>query len=108
MSDLNAHLGYVAEWQRFRPNFFVRASGPAIPLEGDLVGEDLVFGDVRLRVRSPIERCVTITYHPDGDPSDPRVLRFLAQERETLMGIYCDVVAPGTARVGNALYLGPQ
>ena len=41
----------------------------------------------------PIERCVVTTYDPDGGASDPRILRYVAQERKTWMGIYCDVVA---------------
>lgn len=102
MRTLNEHLGYCVEWERFRPNFFVRADGP-VERETALEGADLVLGTVHLRVRSPIERCVAVTYHPNGEPSDPRILRYLAQERAALLGIYCDVVQTGTAAVGDAL-----
>ena len=102
MATLNEHVGYTVEWQRFRPNFFVRATGTVEP-EAALQGDALTLGTVRLRVRCPIERCVAVTYHPSGERSDPRILRFLAQEREALLGIYCDVVSPGTASVGDAL-----
>lgn len=102
MTTLNDHVGYVVEWERFRPNFFVRATEPAAP-EETLEGAALRLGTVGLRVRCPIERCVAVTYHPDGAPSDPRILRYLAQERRALLGIYCDVVETGTATVGDAL-----
>lgn len=102
MTTLNEHLGYAVEWERFRPNFFVRATGP-VESEEALQGVTLTLGTARLRVRSPIERCVAVTYHPDGEPSDPRILRYLAQERQALLGIYCDVVETGTATVGDAL-----
>jgi hypothetical protein len=102
MTTLNEHLGYVVEWERFRPNFFVRATG-AVESEEALQGAALTLGTVRLQVRSPIERCVAVTYHPEGQPSDPRILRYLAQERQALLGIYCDVVETGTATVGDAL-----
>ncbi len=44
-----------------------------------------------------------MTYHPRGAASDPQILRYLAQERNTWMGIYCDVVRPGSVRVGNEI-----
>jgi MOSC domain-containing protein YiiM len=44
-----------------------------------------------------------VTYHPHGDHSDPRVLRLLAQHRNACMGIYCDVLEPGSLRVGDLL-----
>jgi hypothetical protein len=107
LRELDAHVGYNVQWERFRPNFFVRseASAQPIPLEQTLVGARLQVGTVRLRVRSPIERCVTVTYHPLGESSDPRILRFLAAQRNAWMGIYCDVLEPGTAGLGDPLIL---
>jgi uncharacterized protein len=102
LEGLDAHVGYAVQWERFRPNFFVRANGAA-PSEQRLTGEVLQLGTVRLRVRCPIERCVTITYHPEGEASDPRILRYLAQERDAFLGIYCDVLEPGVVRAGDAL-----
>jgi uncharacterized protein YcbX len=106
LRELDAHVGYNVEWERFRPNFFVRAcegSADPLPLEQTLVDARLQVGTVRLRVRSPIERCVTVTYHPLGETSDPRILRFLAAHRNAWMGIYCDVLQPGVAGVGDPL-----
>jgi uncharacterized protein len=103
LDDLNRHVGYPVEWERFRPNFFVRAAVAFTQAESELVGADLRLGTARLRARSPIERCVVTTYHPGGAPSDPRVLRFLAQRRNAWMGIYCDVLEPGKAAVGDSL-----
>jgi uncharacterized protein len=107
LRELDAHVGYNIEWERFRPNFFVRsgASAQSIPLEQTLVGAQLQVGTARLGVRSPIERCVTVTYHPLGETADPRILRFLADQRNAWMGIYCDVLEPGTASVGDPLIL---
>jgi uncharacterized protein YcbX len=74
-------------------------------LEQTLVDARLQLGTVRLRVRSPIERCVTVTYHPRGETSDPQILRFLAAQRNAWMGIYCDVLEPGIVAVGDPLVL---
>jgi uncharacterized protein len=103
MDDLNAHVGYPVEWERFRPNFFVRASEEFVQRESELVDAELQLGGLSLRVRCPIERCVVTTYHPRGEASDPEILRFVAQQRNTWMGVYCDVVAPGIARTGDRI-----
>lgn len=101
LDSLNAHVGYVVEWQRFRPNVFVRAAAGFDAEEPAVIGDELELGSVRLRVRCPIERCVAITYHPRGAASDPQILRYLAQQRNAWMGVYCDVLRPGTTRVGD-------
>lgn len=106
LEPLSAHLRYAVEWERFRPNFFVRAAEQFTQSEDDLTGAELHLGRVLLRVRYPIERCVTTTYHPNGEPSDPRILRFLAQHRNTWMGIYCDVIEPGTVSAGDLVIAG--
>jgi len=103
LDSLNAHVGYAVEWERFRPNIFVRSVDGFSEEESALVGDELELGSVRLRVRCPIERCVAINYHPRGAASDPQILRYLAQQRDASMGIYCDVLQPGRAHVGDEI-----
>jgi uncharacterized protein len=103
LEELRDHVAYPVEWERFRPNFYVRATPEFSQDEMELQGAKLKLGSVRLLVRCPIERCVTVTYHPRGGHSDPRILRFLAQRRNAWMGIYCDVLEPGEASVGDLL-----
>jgi hypothetical protein len=103
LEGVSAHVGYAIEWERFRPNFFVRAAAGFAVTEADLIATDLRLGTTRLRVRAPIGRCVTITYDPHGAPSDPRILGFLAEHRGARMGIYCDVTEPGRVSVGDSL-----
>ncbi len=38
LDSLSAHVGYAVEWQRFRPNIFVRAAGGFDEEESALVG----------------------------------------------------------------------
>lgn len=105
LDSLSAHVGYRVEWQRFRPNFFI-AAGPDFAFdERTLTGMQLRLGETLLRVRGVIERCVTVTYSPVGEASDPKILRYIAQQRENAMGCYCDVVRNGTVRVGDELAL---
>lgn len=105
LEGLSAHLGYLVEWERFRPNFFVRAALQFAQSEWELTGAELRVGEVRLRVRCPIERCVAITYHPRGEAGDPEILRFIAQQRDACMGIYCDVLEPGRTCAGDSVIL---
>ena len=105
LAGVSAYAGYAVQWERFRPNFFVRSFERAVPLEGELVERELLLGAVRLRVRAPIGRCVTVTYHPSGEASDPRILQYLAQQRNNWMGVYCDVVTPGVVQRGDEVSL---
>lgn len=103
LDDLSTYVGYAVEWERFRPNFFVRAAAGFAATETELVATELRLGTARLRVRAPIGRCVTITHDPHGARSDPRILGFLAEHRGAQMGIYCDVTEPGRVRLGDSL-----
>lgn len=105
LDGLSNYVGYRVEFERFRPNFYVEST-PGVALdEGDLTGRELRIGEVVLRVRYPIERCVVTTYDPYGGVSDPRILRYVAQARANWMGIYCDVPRAGTVRTGDSLEL---
>ena len=108
LSGLNKHVGYDVGYERFRPNFFVRAVAGFHFTEEDLTGREVALGDVLLRVRYPIERCVVTTYDQHGGEADPRILRYVAQERGTWMGIYCDVLRAGIVRLGDSFGLAER
>ncbi len=108
LEGLSTHVGFTVEPERFRPNFFVRAARSFTADEAALTGREVQLGEVWLRVRYPIERCVTTTYDPQtGDP-EPEILRYVAQQRSTWMGVYCDVLRAGTARIGDSLTLAER
>lgn len=105
LDGVSKYTGYRVEYQRFRPNFFIEAHPGESLDEGALTGRELQLGDVTLRVRYPIERCVVTTYDPGGGQSDPRILQYVAQARVNWMGIYCDVPRAGIVRIGDSLSL---
>jgi uncharacterized protein len=105
LDGLRRHAGYEVEPQRYRPNFFVHASNGFVLAEAALLGRELLLGGVCLRVSDTIKRCVTPTYDPNGGTSDPELLRFVAQERENTMGVYCEVLRTGVVRTGDSLDL---
>lgn len=103
LADVERITGMSLDPQRFRPNLFVRASASFAASEAELVGATLAAGSVRLRVRAPIKRCVTITYDVETGSPTPHVLDELARVRDTTLGVYCDVIAPGTLGLGDTL-----
>jgi hypothetical protein len=46
-----------------------------------------------------------INIDPDTDEKDPDVLRTVARERETCLGVYGATVTPGRVAVGDAVTL---
>jgi uncharacterized protein YcbX len=108
LDGLSRHLGFDVEFTRFRPNVFIRAAAGFNSDETALSGALLTAGGVRLRVRGPITRCVTITYAPDANSIQSEVLRYIARERNAWMGVYCDVLAPGSLGVNDAVSVRPE
>jgi MOSC domain-containing protein len=92
------HLGVDADRRRIRPNLVVETDEPFV--EESWSGE-LVVGRVRLAPAERIERCRMIDIAQDGLPRDGRWLKALTDSREMCLGIYLEVVEPGTVRVGD-------
>ncbi len=105
LDEASALAGYGLEALRFRPNLFARAEGDVHRDEASLTGATLQIGSTRLRVREPIERCVTPTYDLRTGESDPNVLRTITDRRAACLGIYCDVTRPGSLAIGDSIDL---
>jgi uncharacterized protein YcbX len=88
--------------QRFRPNLLVDAPGGP---EDDWVGSSLRIGGLVMRADQRDSRCVIVNVDPATGERDPRVLRKIAQERETCIGIYGSVVTPGRVALGDPVLL---
>jgi uncharacterized protein len=69
-------------------------------------GREIAVGEARLRGIEPVPRCVVTTRDPDSGATDAPVLKELARIRgkdDVRFGIWCDVLAPGRVRVGDAV-----
>ncbi|MBV9234069.1 MAG: MOSC domain-containing protein [Candidatus Eremiobacteraeota bacterium] len=103
LDDVSRYVGYAVEWQRFRPNFFVQAAANFNASEDALVDATVAIGSARFTVRAPTRRCAVPTYDPHGRGKDLRVQRFIVNERDNVMGVYCDVASAGEVAVGDAV-----
>ena len=91
--------------RRWRPNLYARAAAGFTLNEPDLIGRTIEAGEVVLRVRDTIRRCVTTTYDIETGERDDDVLLYVATKRNNVMGVYCDVELAGTVREGDPLRL---
>ena len=105
VDEVSAALGRPLDFRRWRPNLFARAAADFQLRESDLTGELIEAGAAVLRVRVANRRCVTPSYDVKTGERDPEVLRYVAQERGNVLGVYCDVELAGVVRAGDALRL---
>ena len=106
IDGVSAQMGYRVRFERFRPTFYARADQEFDETERSLEGARLQIGnELLLRVRYGIERCVVPTYDLETGESDPRILRYIVQQRQNIMGVYCDVETEGTVRTGDTITL---
>ncbi len=105
VDEVSAALSRPLNFRRWRPNLYAHAAEDFTFQESELTGSAIEVGTAVLRVRYPIERCVATTYDQVTGEPDPEVLRYVAQHRATLLGLYCDVELAGVVRTGDALRL---
>lgn len=91
--------------RRLRANLVIGTDQPFV--EETWVGAHLAVGpDVVLRAVERIPRCRTVDVAQDGVVPRHRALGRLVDERGGLLGVYADVVIPGTIAVGDRVVAG--
>ena len=98
-----AALGYDS--RRFRPNLLI--GGVAGLAERDWEGSHLHVGGAVIRLVSLRRRCVMTTFDPDTALQDVEVLLRIHRELDGLFALDCDVLRPGTVRVGDPVEIRP-
>lgn len=91
----------LGDWdvRRFRPNVVVTGAASL----DDLVGERLEVGMVVVEVSKRTKRCAMPTMAAPGLSKDVDLLRVLARDRQTRLGVYARVVTPGHISVGDGV-----
>lgn len=98
---LRRHLPEAAvDERRFRPNLVVETAETG-RVEQAWIGARLTIGDAVLLVTHGTERCVMVNAAQGDLPEDRTVLRALARFADLHLGVYADVVTPGTVARGD-------
>jgi uncharacterized protein YcbX len=91
--------------QRFRPNVTLDCGERVGFLESGWLDRSLSVGPVAMKAVEHCLRCA-LTTRPQADlPKDPGILHTAQQHNENRVGIYADITAPGTVRIGDGAIL---
>lgn len=105
VASLAEMVGTELDPRRFRPNLFVNSNDGAPFLEDDWIGSVLQVGTMRMRVDRRDKRCVMVNVDPETADRNPAVLRAIAQERNSCLGVYGTIVQPGRVASGDPVLL---
>jgi uncharacterized protein len=109
LSFLAHELGAAFHPQRLRSNLILNLHDPIAFAEETLEGATIQFGDSPdapiLRILERIPRCRIVTLDPATAATDPTLLRYLAQHRDSPAAVYAAVVRPGTLSEKTPVYL---
>jgi uncharacterized protein YcbX len=95
--------GSVVDVRRFRPSFVVDTGDEPGHPEFSWAGRRFALGTAVIEVVNDCPRCVAITKQVAPDiPADREVLRHVVRDLGQAVGVYCNVVQPGTFSVGDA------
>ncbi len=109
LDHLRACQGGTAliDQRRFRPNIYIDTSGESEGFVEDAwIGGTMAIGaSVSLSDFSGTVWCVTSTLPQEELPRDLSILRTIAQDHGGCLGVYANVRAEGTIRVGDSIGL---
>ena len=103
IAALSVSVGRDLDNRRFRPNLLIESVDGGDAPEDAWIGDVLSIGGMRMRVDKRDKRCVMINVDPVTTERDPSILRAVAQERQSCLGVYGNVVEPGRVSLGDSV-----
>lgn len=89
--------------RRFRPNLLVATEAAGL-VEQEWLGREIAIGDALVvKAARPTVRCVMTTLPQAELSAAPSVLQTLTEQNAASLGVYAEVVRPGTIRIGDEL-----
>lgn len=105
VAALERSAGMELDSDRFRQNVIISTRDGRPFQEEEWLGRVLIFGDgddgPRIHLSRRIVRCVMVNIDPATAERDPRVLKTVAQTRDSCAGVYASVERTGMIRVGD-------
>lgn len=96
----------ILDPRRFRPNIFVDTGGADGFVEDGWLEGTLEVGETaRIIAMKPALRCVMTTHAQPDLPRDLSILRTAARNHKATLGVFAEIGAPGTVRLGDPVYL---
>ena len=100
LAALAEDVGHPVEAARFRATLVVDTDEPWV--EDTWLGNEAAVGSALLRIGGTVPRCAVVDHHPETGVRDVRLLRAMMRSRPTnsagepVLGVYAEVVRPGT------------
>lgn len=106
IAGLEGYVGSELDRRRFRPNILVEAGNGSGEFPEDAwIGNTLRIGEMKMRVDKRDKRCVMINVDPTTTAKNAEVLRAVAQQRQSCLGVYGSTVQPGLLTVGDPVFI---
>jgi uncharacterized protein YcbX len=99
LQTLARTVGRPVDWRRTRANFLVELDRAGFP-EHAWIGRVLRFGEVELRVRDLMPRCVMVGAAQGSLPVDGDLLKSITDLSEGALGVVADVISGGSVETG--------
>jgi uncharacterized protein YcbX len=93
--------------RRFRPNVVIAIHDSVageFP-EQNWLGRHVRIGDIEVEINLPCPRCVMVTRDFADLPHDRDVLRTVVLHADQRIGVYANIVQPGTLQMGSPVTL---
>jgi uncharacterized protein YcbX len=89
--------------QRFRPNIVLETNATGF-VESQWIGKTLAIGSaLKLKITEHCPRCVMTTLAQGDLPKDNQILRTAAQHNQAHVGVYAEIIQPGTLHCGDSV-----
>jgi uncharacterized protein YcbX len=104
--QLCEEIGVELDKRRFRANIYIDLDNGGGFAEDEWVGRKLRIGpDVVLQILKKNTRCKLITLDPDSAQANPEVMKRVARDHESQIGIYASAVVEGMVAAGEEIAL---
>jgi hypothetical protein len=109
IENIGSELNSTLDNRRFRANIIIKANQGGDFPEEKWIKSLLVIGEqddaAQIRPYRKDLRCMVVNIDPDTGEQNPAVMKQILEQRKNFLGIYGGVARPGSARIGDKVFL---